>query len=335
VKQELNMAVLLVASDRAGAGKTSVALAIAALSNRSGRVANAYKPFSTADDDTDSTILARLSNSSLEGWPKNTGQDGPSVDDLTALASALSSGDIADSLNILEVPSDLGATSAARVAESLNARVVVVVQARRGLRAADLSEWSEALGERLIGVLINGVTRYMGTEATDSIAPSFDEAGIALIGMIPEDRALLSFTVDQIRSGLGGRYAVDEGDIDSPIEQFQVGCMSLDSGELRFGLYDKNAVVVRGDRPDIQMSALNASVSCLVLTGGIDPIEYISYEAGEEETPVMVVESDTLTTMSLLNDVTSLARMDTIAKVARFGELLEVHADLERVWSVL
>jgi BioD-like phosphotransacetylase family protein len=175
----------------------------------------------------------------------------------------------------------------------------------------------------------------MGGEASESVAPSFAVAEMELIGMIPEDRALLSVTVDQIRTRLDGRYAVDEGDVNNPVEHFQVGCMSLDPGELRFGLYDNNAVVVRGDRPDIQMSALNASVSCLVLTGGVDPIEYISYEAREEETPVMVVESDTLTTMSLLNDVTSSARMDTTDKVARFSDLLEAHADLERVWSVL
>ena len=329
------MAVLLVASDRPGAGKTSVALALAALSNRSGRAARAYKPFTMSDDDGDSGVFAQLANPGLDGWPKPAGNDGPAADDLSALASVLSSGDNSESLNILEVPSEIGAAGAARIAEALNARTLVVAQARRGLRGADLSEWSEALGDRLAGVLVNGSTRYMSTEASESIGPSFDEAGITVIGMIPEDRALLSVSVDQIRAGLDGRYAVDEGDVNGAVEHFQVGCMSLDPGELRFGLYDRNAVVVRGDRPDIQMSALNASVSCLVLTGGIDPIEYISYEAQEEETPVMVVESDTLTTMSLLNDVATSARMDTAAKVARFGELLEAHADLERVRSGL
>ena len=329
------MAVLLVASDRPGAGKTSVALALAALSNRSGRGARAYKPFSTGDDDGDSEAFVQLANPSLEGWPKPAGGDGPAAGDLTTLVSQLSSGDNSESLNILEVPSEVGAAGAARIAEALDARALVVTQARRGMRGADLSEWSEALGDRLAGVLVNGVTRYMGTDASEGIGPSFDEAGIALIGMIPEDRALLSVTVDQIRSGLDGRYVVDEGDVNGAVEHFQVGCMSLDPGELRFGLYDNNAVIVRGDRPDIQMSALNASVSCLVLTGGIDPIEYISYEAREEETPVVVVESDTLTTMSLLNDVATSASMDTAAKVARFGELLEAHADLERVWSAL
>ena len=329
------MAVLLVASDRPGAGKTSVALALAAISNRSGRTARAYKPFSTGYDDKDSEVLAQLSNPGLDGWPRSVGDNGTIADDLAALASELATDANTESLNILEVPSQIGATDTARIAEALNAHALLISQGRRGLRASDVSEWSEALGDRLAGVLINGLTRYIGTEALESITPSFDETGIGLIGTIPEDRALLSVTVDQIRVGLDGRYAVDEGDLNSPVEHFQVGCMSLDPGELRFGLYDNNAVVVRGDRPDIQMSALNASVSCLVLTGGIDPIEYISYEAREEETPVVVVESDTLATMSLLDDVTTSARMDTAAKVARLGELLEAHAELDRVWSVL
>ena len=329
------MAVLLVASDRPGAGKTSVALGLATVSSRSGRAARVFKPFSTAGDGRDSEALAQLSNPGMEGWPKDVGVSGPSADDLSALASQLSNEESAESLSIVEVPSEFGPSGAARIAESLNARVLIVAQGRSELRASDLSEWKETLGDHLVGVLVNGSTRYMGTAASDSIAPSFEEAEIDLFGMIPEDRALLSVTVDHIRAGLDGRYVVDEGDVNSPVEHFQVGCMSLDPGELRFGLYDNNAVIVRGDRPDIQMSALNASVTCLVLTGGIDPIEYISYEAQEEETPVMVVESDTLTTMTLLNEVVTSSRMDTAGKVARFSELLETHADLSRIWSVL
>ncbi len=329
------MSVLLVTSDCPGAGKTSVTLALAASAAKMGRKALVYKPFSKYETDEDSKVFARLANPGLDRWPQavadptNFGQ----LDDL--LGSLESSGSIGETLTILELESLHGAEWVGCVADRLNAHTLVLAQGRRGLRASDFSDWSDALGDRLAGVLVNGVTRYMGTEATDGIAPSFDEAGIELIGMIPEDRALLSVTVDQVRSSLGGRYAVDEGDVNGPVEHFQVGCMSLDSGELRFGLYDRNAVVVRGDRPDIQMPALNASVSCLVLTGGIDPIEYISYEAREEETPIMVVESDTLTTMSLLNDVTTSARMDTAAKVARFSELLEAHSDLSHVWSVV
>ena len=60
---------------------------------------------------------------------------------------------------------------------------------------------------------------------------------------------------------------------------------------------------MRGDRPDVQMSALTTSTQCLVLTGGIDPIEYVLYEAELEEVPIAVVPSETLDAMAALDDL--------------------------------
>ncbi len=323
------MSVLLVGSDVKGAGKSATALGLAATCGADGRSVAAFQPFAASgasgSDGGDADTLARLGRPCPSGWPREVGDGGPSDADVAALNAQVAGG-TAD-MTILEMPAG-HPDCVARVAEALDAKALVVAASRRGMRGGELSSWPDALGERLAGVLVNGVPKYQGTEARQEVAPSFAEADITLVGMIPEDRALLTVSVEQVRSGLDGRYVVDEGDMDAPIEWFQVGAMSLDPGELRFGIYERNAVVVRGDRPDIQMSALNASVSCLVLTGGIEPIEYISYEAREEETPVMVVEPDTLTTMTLLNDVTSSARMDTAAKVARFAALLRERADL-------
>ena len=320
------MSVLLVGSDSRGAGKSAATLGLAAIFRGDGRSVTAFQPFAAdgADGD-DAATLGRLGHPCPSGWPREAGDGGPSDADIAALKAQASS-DGAD-VTLLEMPSG-HPDCVARVADALDAKALVVVASRRGMRGSELSKWSDALGDRLAGALVNGVPAYQGTEAREEVAPSFVEAGIPLVGMIPEDRALLTVSVEQVRVGLDGRYVVDEGDTDAPLEWFQVGCMSLDRGELRFGLYERNAVVVRGDRPDIQMSALNASVSCLVLTGGMEPIEYISYEAREEETPVMVVEPDTLTTMTLLNDVTSAARMDSAGKVARFAALLRERADL-------
>ena len=172
------MAVLLVASDRAGAGKTSVSLALATMARRSGHNANVYKPFSTSADDADSEAIAQLSNASLEGWPRSVGDASPSADDLATLAADVSSGDAGSSLNILELPSEFGAAGTASVAAALEAQTLLVIQGRRGLSATDVSEWKESLGDRLSGVLVNGVTRYMSTESAASIAPSFAEADI-------------------------------------------------------------------------------------------------------------------------------------------------------------
>ena len=329
------MSILLVASDRPGAGKTATALALARVANRAGKTAFAGKPFPSRADDSDRWVFAELANAAPDAWPVRVGDSGPSVDEFVRIAPALAGAGANAQLTIVELPSYVAPDAAAVAAQALGAGVLLVAAYRRDLRGTHLTEWKASLGESLVGVLVNGLTRYLGTEAADHLIPSLDQSGFACLGVIPEDRFMLSVSVEQVREGLGGRYAVEEGDTERPLEWFQVGALSLDPGELRFGLYENNAAVVRGDRPDIQMSALNGSASCLVLTGGIDPIEYIIYEAREEETPVMVVEPDTLSTMTALNDVTAGARMDSAAKLNRFADLLEAHADLDRLWSLL
>ena len=327
------MPVLLVTSDRRGAGKTSTVLGLARLSNRSGRKAVAFKPFASGPSDGDAAVIAELANPAPDGWPFPPDAERVAMADLRNVASALAD-DAGDAdLTLVETPSSMGAGGVAGLAESLSAQVLLVSAYRRDLRGADLSQWKESLAERLSGVLVNGVTRFLGTEASQIILPTLDESDVPCLGVIPEDRLMLSVSIEQVRQQLGGRYAVTDGDIDRPLEWFQVGTMSLDPGELRFGLYDNSAAVIRGDRPDMQMSALNGGVACLVLTGGFDPIEYISYEAREEETPVMVVEPDTLSTMALLNDVTQGASMDSASKMERFAALLEQNVDVDRLWS--
>ena len=329
------MSLLIIASDSPGAGKTAAALALAQISNENGGSASAFKPFALTDDDSDQAVYADLANPAPDGWPIRVGDSGPTSDDIASAAHPLSIAAAGDNLVIVEIPAEVGPEGLAELASAWDANVLLVAAYRRGLRASDLDNWQSALGDRLACVLVNGLTRYLGTEARDDLLPSLEEAGMSLLGLIPEDRFMLSVSVEEVRSGLDGRYVVDEGDLNAPIEWFQVGAMSLDPGELRFGLYDNNAVVVRGDRPDIQMSALNSSVSCLVLTGGVEPIEYITYEAGEEEVPVMVVETDTDSTMYALNEVTIGARMNSSAKVRRFVELLRTRADSDMLQSLL
>ena len=329
------MSLLIIASDSPGAGKTATTLAMAQISNENGVSASAFKPFALTNDDPDQAVFNDLANPTPDGWPIQIADSGPTRDDIVAAAHPLSIAAAGDNPVIVEIPGEIDARGLAELADAWDASVLLVTAYRRDLRASDLSEWQYALGDRLAGVLVNGLTRYLGTEANDNLIPSLEEAGMPLAGIIPEDRFMLSLSVEEIRAGLNGRYVVDEGDLNAPIEWFQVGAMSLDPGELRFGLYDNNAIVVRGDRPDIQMSALNSSVSCLVLTGGLEPIEYITYEAGEEEVPVMVVETDTDSTMYALNDVTSSARINSAAKVARFAELLRTHADSDMLRSLL
>ena len=53
------MSVILVASDRPGAGKTAAALALKSIVNQAGKTAVAFKPFASGADDVDGRTFDR------------------------------------------------------------------------------------------------------------------------------------------------------------------------------------------------------------------------------------------------------------------------------------
>ncbi len=287
------MATILVASDRGGAGKTAICAGLAAEMRRRGRSA------STPD----------------------------AIDAAAGARPAADGGDVA----VVEVSSALSEAETARAAEALDASVVLVCGGGPGADASALGPWRDALGGRLLGAVVNGLTRYMGHDARTRLAPEMRSEGVAALGVIPEDRSLLAVTVGDIASHLGGRFILYEEEDGALVEHIMVGGLGLDSGTLYFGLRENKAVVIRGDRPDIQMAALATPMACMVLTMGIEPIEYVLNEADLEEAPLIVVEPGTLETMDALATVQDGARFDHPAKVERMAELVRLHVDVEAI----
>jgi len=86
-------------------------------------------------------------------------------------------------------------------------------------------------------------------------------------------------------------------------------------------------VVVRGDRPDIQMAALSGDTSCLILTGGYLPTQYVEYEATETSVPIVCVDDDTHTTLEILSTIELTTPFTDSRKVDRFQTLLREYSD--------
>jgi len=329
------MAVLFVASDQAGAGKTALCAALALSFTNMGKSVTVFKPFASGDSDPDGDSYHKLLAQPVDGWPQQIPASGLSeqaVEDASQLASALSEG---KDVTIVEGTNALNQADTASLAKGLNAAVVLVAAYRRDLTASDLTSWKTVLGDALAGVVINGLTKHLGTEANENLIPTFEAEGINCLGIIPESRKLLAVTTAQIVEHLNGRFINEEPDVDRLIDWFQVGGLSLDPGELRFGLYPDNAVIVRGDRPDVQMSALNVPASCMVLTSGVEPIEYVKYEAEEEGVPMMLVPGDTKTTMNDLNTIQARATFNHARKLSTFVELVDSHVDVDSIVGAL
>ena len=167
------------------------------------------------------------------------------------------------------------------------------------------------------------------------VIPSLKKSGINVLGLIPENRTLLSLTVRQICENLEGKFFGGEEYGEDLVENFMVGGFGMDPGQYIFSRQDKKAVVVRGDRPDVQMSALDTDMECFIMTGGFEPIEYVKYEANEEEVSIIIVNSDTLETMDKIGTLQEHSEFDHKEKLARFKNLIDSNIDVEALKSVL
>ncbi len=328
------MAILYVTSREAGSGKTAMCAVLAHELSRRGRRAAAIKPLSGEGDSpaaADNAAFASLLPQAAEASSATLPGGEPDAGALDQAAEACRTAAEGQDLLLVEGSAALSDSAAARLVESLDARVLAVERYDPGLTGADLAGLRRSYGSRLAGVVVNGLTRYQATRADAELAGG--SGSPALLGIVPEDRRLLGVTVDRLVEHLDGRYVVGEGEQDALVEHVLVGGMGMDSGELYFGTRDSKAVIVRGDRPDVQMSALTTPTLCLLLTGGIEPIEYVLYEAELEEVPVAVVPAETLDAMDALNDLSARARFDHPAKLSRLSELVTRSVDVDALYG--
>ena len=319
------MNAIYILSDEAGAGKTALAVTLVSLVRREGASVVVVNPFDDIHDEYYARLLGQAENNTA---PLATSDPM----DRVAERCRQEAGD--SDVLIVEGAAGIGIEAARELVDSLDAGVLGITQHVHEKDANDLSEWAE-FGDRLIGVVVNGRTQYQGTAVATEFIPALEGLGIRTLGVVPEDRKLVSSTIDQIMEHLEGRYLQGDEYGDRLIEHFLVGGMGLDRGTLYFGIREDKAVIVRGDRPDIQMAALHTPTSCLIMTNGTEPVEYIVHEAELEEVPIVIVDTDTLDTMKALRTLQEKVRFDHPDKVECFGALLRENVDLGPVFERL
>ena len=296
------MSVLLVASHGPGAGKTSIAAGLARLMERGGARVSVCKPLSPAGrSDPDAVYFARTFRG---GVAVASNHDPASLD---AAASAVRSLSGISEHTLVEVAnpvsgSGISSPITAGLVERLSARVVAVFGYDSNLTAVAASSDVAPMGNALAGVIVNQTPRYRAA-ATDGLLTELTNAGIPAAVALPEDRPMLSLTMNQLRQQLGGHWELAPADGDDWIDRFLIGGNIMDSGAGYFGRFAHQAVITRAERPDIQMASLMQDTRCLVLTGGARPTEYIRVEAAKRDVPVLLVDSGTVATADAVGDL--------------------------------
>ena len=215
------------------------------------------------------------------------------------------------------------------LAEKLDASIVLVAELDEDVAVA-----VPGYGQRLAGVVLNKVPRYREVHAERMLAALSDD-GVKCLGWVPEDRRLAANTVESVIAHLEGRLAFDINTTTELVDNVLIGGLVLDWGPFYFRSQENTCVVVRGGRPDVQLSALQSETTrAMVLTGGDKPIDYVFYEARTKRIPLIVVDGDTNSTMAAL-DLMATAGFTHPDKLSRMSELIAERAIIEPILDLV
>jgi BioD-like phosphotransacetylase family protein len=195
-------------------------------------------------------------------------------------------------------------------------RIVVVAA---GTTPADLAAISKSFGESAAGVIVNRVPR----KRMETTRAGYEAAGINVLAMLPEDRILAAPTLGEIATALNAEVSFLNGNSLRPVERPLIASISADPGQGYFTRHGATAVIIRSDKPDLQLAAINAGANCLIVTGGLPILSYVLDRAAEDELPLLRTKLDT---MAAVHEIEALFGTTPFAggeaKLRRIGELL-------------
>lgn len=340
------MGVFYIASNQSGAGQTAVSVGLASgLSDRGSKVA-LFKPLSLdAKTDNQASRDDNLFYQNIfashpkigKNWPVNIDNENfektgaPVCKKIIAEVNLLleSHDDI-----IIDGISGFNSDSISPkwsrlLAKESGSKVIAVVNTNpetiidEALKAKGIFEGD------LAGIIINGVTKFKQNILRQEILPALKQQGLNTLATLPEDRRMLSLTVEEVAEHLEGKILGSNNSNGNLIEYFMVGGWTMDPGKHVFSKRDQKAVIMRYDRPDLQMAALATNPICIILTGGEEPIEYIRNEIKNRAIPAILVRSNTLETMDKLDTIAKQASIYNLQKIKSFRDMFQDNFDFE------
>ncbi len=329
------MSSLYVASLKDGAGRTAVCLGVGRALEAEGRQVaylNMAAGASCKKDADTVKIGLRLGESPESMCPVSGSLDEESLKKAAGAVGKLTK----DKRTVLVEGLALSeGEMAAKAVGTLKAKAMLVVRYEAGVKPDEVGQAAKSLGDDLVGLVFNAVPETKVEVLSDLVVRPLEKAGLRVLGVLPEVRALSCASVGELAEHIGGTILNSEDRAGDLVESFMAGALSADSALSYLTLKDNKAVVTRGDHADIQLAALNTSTRCLVLTGGIDPLPPVMRLAQERAVPIVRVEKDTVSTLEALESVMGKADDHLEQRAKRLGEIVRDRIDVSAIEQAL
>ena len=270
------------------AGKTTIAVGLALTIAREGKKVAIRRMLGDEHAESDAALFSGL---------KGVSQDDSSAE-----------------ITLIEAPAG---EDAASLTQFPGGGALVIADASTPIDA--IADYCRRAGDRVLGAVINKTP----ARRADALLADARSAGIIVLAAVPEDRLLAAPVLRDVVQALSAQAEHFNGRELQPLDRPVIATISADPGQSYFAHYDASAVIVRSDKPDLQLAALNAGAECLIVTGGLPILSYVLERAEEDEIPLLRTGLDTIAAVQRIEATFgSLPFAGGSAKSERIGELL-------------
>jgi BioD-like phosphotransacetylase family protein len=221
------------------------------------------------------------------------------------------------------------------VADLVDAKVITVVGYQNSLQVVDdiLTAYIR-LDKRLLGVIINSVPAARLNYIHEYVIPYVQNQGVTVLAALPYQQILHSISIGEIRQYLDAETIYCDS-ADELVENLTIAAMNVEQALNYFRRVPNKAVIAGGDRPDIQLAALETSTKVLILTGNMRPNPMIETKAKERGVAIILSHHDTLTTVEKIEQFFGKTRFHQTEKVVLFEHLLNNTLDFEELYQII
>ena len=270
--------------------------------------------------------------------PQVSEKDGPDVDiafmkQVTGQSDIVNAPDIIQGRDIVFIENRIGpgAEDAATkdtvgAAREMKAKVIAV-EAYPG-EGAKYAGVYQQFDENLLGVVINKVPESQLKQVKEDAGKQLTPAGISLLGVIPENRAIFAITVNELAESISGEILNNTDKANELVENYMLGALVVDSGLDYFGRKNNKAVIIRQDRPDMQLAALETSTRCVILSGNKEALMYnVLQKAESRGIPMIATDATAIDIIANIEETLSKSRICQEQKLTKLTDIVKQGID--------
>lgn len=265
----------------------------------------------------------------------NVDTDAAFMRQVLGISEDIKAPDIIKSMDVVLVEGTLGPDAGDIVsqatysaAKKMKAKAIAVEVYSK--QPSDFVDSYQGFGDSLLGVIINKVPQSQLKSTGEKAEAEFGATGIKVLGVIPENRTLLAMTVGELAENIKGKILNSTEKSAELVENYMLGAMIVDSGLDYFGRKSNKAAIIRQDRPDMQLAALETPTRCLVLSGsGKAPTYNVLQKAEIRGIPIISTETETDDIIAIIEDALSKIKLEQENKLPILTEMVKQNLDLK------